>query len=193
MASFINIMKPIDSFVGKCIQKEYVSADEAQWLRYALEKRITSLTAFVPLLIIGLLIADPATVLAFIITFCSLRTRTNGYHAKSVGGCLLYSIFVELFFLKVLPTLWNDTIAFAVLLTSTIIIWFLAPYNHPNMNLSAIEIAACARSAKRRLSTFVFLLSILCILQQEQLAEGILLGIAMTALTLALTCFPNGK
>lgn len=184
MITFTSIMKPIDSFVGLCIQKEYVSQDEVPWLRYALERRIVSLTAFVVLLIIGLLIATPATLLAFLITFCALRSRTNGYHAKSVGRCLCYSILGEVFFLRVLPNVWNDVFALVVLAVSIILIWFFAPYNHPNMELSPEEVIACAKSAKWRLSTLIFALSILYAMQQYQLALGVILGIVMTASTL---------
>lgn len=176
----------IDTLVGICIQKGYVSQDEAPWLRYALERRIASLTAFGVLLIIGLFITTPATLFAFLITFCSLRSRTNGYHAKSVGGCLFYSILGEVFYLRILPDVWNDVFAFIALAASIILIWFFAPYNHPNMDLSPEEVIACAKSAKWRLSTLIFALSVLYALQQYQLALGILLGIVMTASTLVM-------
>lgn len=176
----------IDTLVGICIQKGYVSQDEAPWLRYALERRIASLTAFGVLLIIGLFITTPATLFAFLITFCSLRSRTNGYHAKSVGGCLFYSILGEVFYLRILPDVWNDVFAFIALAASIILIWFFAPYNHPNMDLSPEEVIACTKSAKWRLSTLIFALSVLYALQQYQLALGILLGIVMTASTLVM-------
>ena len=161
-----------------------MSQDEAQWLRYALEKRITSTIVFIPLIIIGLLIVDPASLLTFLITFFLLRTRTNGFHARSVGRCLLYSILGEVFFLRLLPTIWNEIIAFITLTMSIMLIWAYAPYNHHNMDLSSEEVAACARSAKLRLSILVFALCVFYIWKQEQLAEGILLGITMTASTL---------
>lgn len=176
----------IDTLVGICIQKGYVSQDEAPWLRYALERRIVFLIAFVILLIIGLLITTTTTLLAFLITFCSLRSRTNGFHAKSVGGCLFYSILGEIFYLRVLPNIWNDVFAFFALAVSIKLIWFFAPYNHPNMDLSPEEVIACAKSAKWRVSTLIFVLSVLDALQQYQLAQGIVLGIVMTASTLVM-------
>lgn len=179
-------MKLIDSFVEMCIQKEYVSQDEAQWLRYALEKRITSTIVFVPLIIIGLLIAEPASLLTFLITFFLLRTRTNGFHARSIGRCLLYSILGEVFFLRVLPMVWNDMVAFVALTMSFILIWTLAPYNHPNMDLSSEEVAACAKSAKERLSMLCLALVVLYVWKQYQIALGILWGIVMTASTLVM-------
>lgn len=179
-------MKLIESFVGMCIQKEYVSADEAQWLRYALEKRIASVIAFIPLLIVGLLVTSPSTLLAFLITFFTLRTRTNGFHAKSVGRCLLYSIVGEVFFLRVLPMVLNGVIAFIALTVSIMLIWILAPYNHPNIDLSSEEVTLCAKSAKLRLSSLIIALITLYVWKQNQLVQGILLGIIMTASTLVI-------
>lgn len=179
-------MKQIDTLVEICIQKDYVSQDEAPWLRYALERRITSLIAFVPLLIIGFLITNPANLLAFLITFFSLRTRTNGFHAKSVGRCLLYSILEKIFFLRFPPTVWNDIIAFIALVVSIVLIWLFAPYDHPNMDLSSEEKTACAKSTKWRLSMLIFALSVLYVWKQYQLALGIHLGVVMTASTLAM-------
>lgn len=179
-------MKQVDTLVGMCIQKGYVSQDEAPWLRYALERRVTSIIAFVPLLIIGLSITNPARLFAFLITFFMLRTRTNGFHAKSVGRCLLYSILGEVFFLKVLPMVWNDIVAFIALATSIILIWVLSPYNHPNMNLSSEEVTACAKSTKWRLVMLIFTLSILYARKWYQLALGVLMGIVMTTSTLVM-------
>lgn len=172
--------------VELCAKKGYVSQDNVAWLRYALEKRIASLVAFIPLLILGLLIANPATVLSFLFSFILLRTRTNGFHAKTIGRCLLYSILAELFFLKVLPLAWNNIVSFIALVLSIVLIWFLAPYGHPNMNLSSAEVTVCAKSAKCRLITLVFILSALYIWKQKEFAIGILLGILMTATTLVM-------
>lgn len=177
-------MKRIDAVVSMCIQRGYVSKDSAPWLRYALEKKIVSLMAFVPLVIIGSVIANPATTFTFITTFCVLRTRTNGFHAKSVSSCITCSILVEIIFLKVLPMVWNDIISFAALSVSSVLIWHFAPYNHPDMALSSEEVTACAKSAKWRLSMLIFSLCVLHVWKQDQLTLGIKLGIVLTATTL---------
>lgn len=174
----------IDAVVSMCIHRGYVSKDSAPWLRYALEKKIVSLMAFVPLVIIGCVFTKLATAFAFITTFCVLRTRTNGYHAKSVSRCISYSILTEVFFLKILPMVWNNSIAFVALTVSTVIIMFFAPYNHPDMNLSSEEVTACAKSAKWRLSMLIFSLCVLHVWKQDQLTLGINLGIVLTAATL---------
>lgn len=184
-------MKRLDPLVEICMQRGYVTQEGGPWLHYALEKRISSILAFAPLVIIGVLIVPPATALAFFVSFCLLRTRTNGFHAKTITRCILYSALGELVLLKILPTIWNDAIAFFALLIAIALIWFFAPYNHPNMNLSAKEKGACAQSSKRWTCILVFLLIIFHLWEKEQLALGILLGIIMTAFTLAIAFF-NG-
>ena len=179
-------MKQINTLVGLCVQKGYISQDEAPWLQYALEKRIASLIAFIPLVIIGFWITAPATMCSFFITFCSLRTRTNGFHAKSVLGCILYSILGEILFLKIIPSLWNNFIVLISLIVSIILIWVFAPYNHPDMGLSSEEVVACAKSAKCRLILLLFAVCLLFYWRREQLAVGIILGIIMTASTLVM-------
>lgn len=178
-------MKRVDMFVRICIEKGYVSQERAEWLQYALEKRIVTLFCFVPLLSLGLLMAKPATVAGFFMAFCLLRTQTNGFHAKSVGGCLICSIIGEVLFLKILPLVWNNTIRCVFLGVSCFLIWLLAPYNHPSMDLSSEEIIACAKSAKLRLCALLLTLGTSYWLQQHCFVLGITLGIIMAALTLA--------
>lgn len=179
-------MRLIDSFVGMCIEKDYISQENAEWLQYALEKRIATVVCFVPLLILGFIISSPATVIGFLATFYLLRTRTNGFHAKSIYSCLICSILAEVLFLKVLPSIWNNTIAFLTLTISIMLIWFYAPYNHPAMHLTSGEVSACAKSVKKRLCVLMVLLGVLCVQNMHQFALGILLGIVMTSATLVM-------
>ena len=90
-------MRLVSSFVEMCTEKNYISQKNAEWLRYALEKRIATVTCLVPLLILGFLIANPATVICFFGAFYLLRTRTNGFHAKSIGRCFFYPCLEKFF------------------------------------------------------------------------------------------------
>lgn len=91
-------MKQIDSLVDACIYKGYITQDQAPWLRYGIEKRITTFLISIPMLIIGSLISSPVMAASFFVSFYLLRTRTNGIHAKSFGGCFVLSIFAVVFF-----------------------------------------------------------------------------------------------
>lgn len=185
-------MKYIGTLVDMCIAKGYITQDQAPWLYYGIEKRVTTILISVPMLIIGALISTPAMSIAFYISFCSLRTRINGLHAKTLAGCLVLSIISEILFLGILPCILNGTIAGSLLIISIILILILAPYNHPNMALSVEESMACAKSAKKRLLILVLLLIILQKMQLKQFVTGILLGIVMATLTLVLAYIHKG-
>lgn len=185
-------MEYISSLVDICIAKGYITQDQAPWLYYGIEKRVTTILVSIPMLIVGSLVSTPATAIAFYISFCSLRTRTNGFHAKTLAGCLVLSIISEIFFLGVLPCIVNDNVVISLLIISIISIFFLAPYNHPNMALSAEESMACAKSAKKRLLILILLLIILYVMQLKKFVTGILLGIVMAALTLVLAYILKG-
>ncbi len=185
-------MKQIDSLVNMCINKGYITQEQAPWLHYGIEKRITTLLTSIPMLIVGSLISSPVMAFSFFISFFVLRTQTNGVHAKSFKECFILSILAELFFLGILPRVWNDAMAIVLLIASSISIFILAPYNHPNMELSPRELAACASSSKKRLLTLILLMAIFYQLQFNQLATGVLSGIVMVAATLTLAYIPKG-
>ena len=84
-------MKCIGSLVDMCVAKGYITQDQAPWLYYGMEKRVSTVIVSIPMLIIGSLVSSLATSIAFYISFCSLRTRTNGIHAKTLVGCLIIS------------------------------------------------------------------------------------------------------
>ncbi len=186
-------MKPVDSFTNKCIDNGYITQEQAPWLRYGLEKSVAAFIISIPMLIVGSLVSSPAMTFSFFFSFYLLRSRTNGFHAKSFGGCFILSILTEIFFLSILPRVWNDIVATALLIASTIIILVLAPYNHPNMELSSEEIVECARSAKSRLSVLILFLIVLHILQFNQLVSGIVVGIVMVAVTLTFAYISKGE
>ena len=102
-------------------------------------------------------------------------------------------IISEILFLGILPFILNDNVTISLLIISTISIAVLAPYNHPNIDLSDEESTACAKSAKKRLIILILLLIILYVMQLEQLATGILLGIVMAAVTLVLAYILKGE
>ena len=186
-------MKRIDSFTNMCIDNGYITQEQAPWLRYGIVKRVTTLLISVPMIVMGSLISSPSMAVSFYISFYFLRSRTNGFHAKSFGGCFILSILTEIFFLGILPRIWNETVVIALLGFSIVSILFFAPYNHPNMNLSSEELTECARSAKRRLFALILFLIVMHVLQFNRLAAGGVLGIVMVAVTLTFAYIPKGE
>lgn len=186
-------MKLIDSFTNMCIDNGYITQEQAPWLHYGIEKRVTTLLVSIPMIIVGSLISSPSMAVTFYISFYLLRSRTNGFHASSFGGCFILSILTEILFLGFLPRILNKIVSTAFLIVSIILIFTLAPYNHPNMDLSLEELAECARSAKRRLLILILSLIVMHILHFNEPATGILLGIVMVAVTLTFAYIPKGE
>lgn len=179
-------MKQIDSFVEMCIAKGCISQEQAPWLRYGIEKRVTTLLISIPMIISGCIVSSPTMALSFYFSFCLLRTRTNGFHANSLVGCFILSVVGEVLFLGVIPHIWNIVIEIILVTVSAVLIVILAPYNHPNMILTSEEITECARCARKMLVILLVISIGLHIFQYSQAATGVSLGIVMVAVTLTL-------
>ncbi len=173
-------------FSSRCIDRGYISQEEGPWLIYGLEKRVTLLCSSIPFLLLGCLLSSVQTAVFFYLGVCSLRTYANGYHAKTIWGCLLASLSFEVVFLGIVPRLCNPNLLQWMLHISSAIILFFAPFNHPNMHLSKAEHISCR--GKVRLRMFIQLSAILLLYLAgfRKMADGLLLGIVMTALMLVI-------
>lgn len=183
----------VEQLVEHCVKRGYVSEQQAPWLSYALKKHMSSLLASLPILILASYLTTPITACFFYFSFCWLRSRTNGIHAKTFLGCLVASLLSVFVFMGLLYQLLTDPVIVILVLGSVVIIWFFAPFNHPNMHLTKEEKLACATSAKQRV---VLLLSVALVLRALNLREasiGIILGMAMAAVLLALAYLFKGK
>lgn len=179
-------VKQIDNFVALCLHKGFITSEQAPWLRYGIEKRFSAVLVSIPMILLGAIISSPMQSLAFYITVYTLRTKTNGIHAKTPVRCCLFSLLGVAFFLGLLPQICNNLLALLIVTTSAVVIFLLAPYNHPNMSLSTEERLACAQSAKRHLLKLLLTALTLSVLHCSQIVTGILLGIVMVALSLVL-------
>lgn len=179
------MIKLIDSLVAYCVDLEYVTLNQASWLRYALEKRITSIAVSIPFLLLGIVISSFPTAISFYIGFCVLRRRINGIHAKTIMGCLIASLVCEFIVLGVILPLSNQYEIVFLLLLSEIAIICLGPYNHPNMHMSTKELYACEKGAEIRLIVLLLLIAVAYEKGLNQVADGLSLGVATAGATLA--------
>lgn len=176
----------------RCLKTGIVEVDDIEWFIYALEKRISTAVSSVFFLLIAVIVSDPLTAVSYLGSFYFLRIRTNGYHAKTFIGCLSFSLFLELaFILFILPRL---TIRLTCILNaiSFILIFFFAPFNHPNMHLNAQELIACRTSSRRRILILIALEIFLYALCVEKAVYGITLGNTMTAFLLVIAIINKG-
>lgn len=183
-------MKLIECFVTYCVRRRHISEEQAPWLRYGLEKRLSTALIAIPFLLLGLLFSPWNVSISLFLSFCYLRGYTNGFHAKTVWGCAIGSLIVEAFFLGVFCRFLPNYLIYTLCVLSIAAIWKLAPFNHPQMGLTKDEIAACAKMAKKRSLILLFAMIAAIVLKNEDIARGIALGVAMTA-TLLIFAYIN--
>lgn len=92
----------VDYLVNKCLLCGYITQEKILWLRYVIEKRISSFVVMVPFIILGSLLSGWEVAVTFLSGFCYLRKRTSGLHARTVIGCMILSLVFEYLFLGVL-------------------------------------------------------------------------------------------
>lgn len=183
----------LDCFINYCINNQLISRDNEAWLRYCLEKRISTLIVFVPFVFIAVLISGFWTALLFITSIFYLRSQTNGYHAKTHMGCLIGSLFLELFFLIYIEPMLNSILTLVMVSITVMVVFILAPYNHPNMNLDDHEYSACKKASRIRCIHLAFSCFVFLVWDMREIATGISLGCAMTSTLLVFANFSERR
>ena len=169
-----------------CINNKIVDADEEEWLRYGLEKRLSTLVVLLPFSILSIYISGFWTASFFIGSFFFLRSKTNGFHATSHLDCLIGSLLLEWLFLVLVGPQLNSLRVHFLLLFSVVVIFRLAPYDHPKMNLDYAEYFACRRASRIRILLLSSSCSLSTLFGLIEISKGISLGCAMASFLLVL-------
>lgn len=173
-------------FALSCVEKRIIDQQELDWLVYGLEKRITTIVTAMFFMLIGIHLANMLSVFAFMSSFYFLRVRTNGYHANSFIACLIFSLLLELLFLKLMLPALNVFVFLFLNTVSFFIIFFFAPFANCNMHLDEDEFRACRKTSRIRISVLSTISVLLHIFGKFDVSKGITLGSTMTALLLVI-------
>lgn len=146
------MQKLVDRITRYCIDEELIKSEDAPWFKYVLAKRISTIFVGIPFLILAFVISNFLSAISFFATYFFVRKYIGGFHAKTVWGCLSFSLLMELVFLGVLPYLITTPVLLGMLGISVLAILKLAPYNHPNLHLTHEEKKACRKSNVSKLS-----------------------------------------
>lgn len=176
----------INKLVELCVAKEIIKPENKDWFRYGIEKRLSTICVGIPFFLLAILLSDFLTATAFFISFFFLRSRINGYHANSIIQCLMVSLGLEILFLGLINPILNSAVMGILMTAAVALVFFLAPYNHPNMALTKEEILVCRKSARIRIIVLLLCFVLAACIKQRQLAAGITLGCAMAG---GLLCF----
>lgn len=182
------ITETISSF---CLRHKIIEAEDLPIFLYCIEKRFYSAIAFIPLFLCGIIWTNIATTLAFLCSFSYLRSTTNGFHTKKPSTCFIVSVLIELLLFKYFIPILTDVIVVITTVLSIVIVFVLAPYNHPNMDLSFEETTACRTESRKRLLFLLFLLLVSSVLSFNNIFIGLFLGIALVSVLLCLAYISN--
>lgn len=181
----------IDALSTFCVRHDIITGEDLPMFRYCIEKRFYSAVVFLPLFLFGVIWTNFATTVAFLGAFSYLRSTTNGFHAPKPGICFICSILIEFILFKFVIPLLNKPNVIVALCISIFTVFLLAPYNHPNMDLTPEEIAACRTSSRIRMAQLLLILFISSILSWADFAIGLFLGIALVSVLLILAYITN--
>lgn len=182
----------IDRFSYYCIERKLITPSDYAWFKYGLEKRIYTVVVAIPFFFLAVYLTNIYTALAFYSSFYCLRRRVGGFHAGSVWMCFVWSLLFEFIFLGMLNPLLNMVETLLLSAVSLVVVFILAPYNHPKMNLSAEEIVACRISSRKYSCGIVLGVLVFSVLDAAIIAKGFSLGLAMAACLLCLAYIVNG-
>ncbi len=174
-----------------CVTHGIVSEEDIPTLDYCIYKTITSKITVIMLAVIGTLFSDVFTTVAFLYAFCSLRKTINGFHAKTISGCLFGSVTLEFLLLTLARQEYSLIVKLILIFLSSCIIWSLAPFNHPNMNLSKDEIDACRHASRKQLLFLLTLVAASYVASKQRILNGLCAGIVLAAGLLSLAYLIN--
>ena len=137
-------------------------------------------------IVIAILFQAFEIVIVFTIAYLVMRGYAGGYHAKTILGCLILSLLLELIFLVVLPHYLFMPLSFIILILCALAILILAPYNHPKLHLTSEEIKSCQRKVRLRLCCILMVAAISYSAGIREITNGCTISIAMATTLLCL-------
>lgn len=176
----------ISRFAERCVEKQIISRDQVAWFIYGLEKRLFTIVASVPFLLLAIAITGFPCAVCFFAAFFFLRKYIGGFHANSALGCLIFSLLSELVLFFLLYPVLNAIAVLCIVVTGIVLTYILAPYNHPNMHLTEEEFAACRKKSRSHIWAISALVLAAGICGLEEAAKGLTLGIALATALLCL-------
>lgn len=176
----------IEKTVDYLLKNELISEADRPWLHYALEKRFLTYIFLLPITLLGILLTNTYITIVFLTTYFFIRGMANGFHAKTRTGCFVLSVCIEFIFLGLIYPKLTEHWAAVLFASSLTILFFFAPYNHPNMHLTATELDACRSVLRKRLIFIGILFIITYYLHSNNIVFGISIGVTMASSLLCL-------
>lgn len=180
--------KCISMLTDYCVQHSLVERSNADWLRYGLEKRLSTIVVAIPFFILAVLLTNFQTACAFYFAFFFLRKQTNGYHARTVRECLAISLVLEVALCICVNPLLNTSVRqILIACICTYVVFRYAPLIHPNLPLTPTEIHVLRRKSRMRICLLSALILLSQLLHFTGIANGLTLGITLASIMLCIS------
>ena len=174
------------------IENNMIKAEDKELYQYALSITISALIHIFTLVVLGIIFGLLVESIVFYLCFIAIRKFAGGYHAKTAGGCYLFSVLLSVLLLITLKlSVLNISYiiavtVFTVSFISLVCIWVMSPLDAENNPLSEKEKNIYGKVAKV-ISLLIFIVfSILLLLNQYNIALSMSFGIFMSALVLTM-------
>ena len=180
--------KCISMLTDYCVQHNLVERSNADWLRYGLEKRLSTIVVAIPFFILAVLLTNFQTACALYFAFFFLRTQTNGYHARTVRECLAISLVLEVVLCICANPLLNTSVRrILIACICTYVVFRYAPFVHPNLPLTSTAVYVLRRKSRRRVCLLSALILLAQLLHFTDIASGLSLGITLASIMLCIS------
>lgn len=126
--------------VDLLVSKELMPTTYREWAAYALETRVQSFVGILSIIILGSFIVLPWYVVAFLISFYLINTRSGGLHCSTYAACYFLTLLSTIGSLYLALLFESQSYILPLLLFGATLILFWAPINNPKMHLSETEL-----------------------------------------------------
>ncbi len=99
---------------------------------------------------LGIFLECIVSTIFFCMFFFSLRGRTGGFHTKTFFACYLGTVGIYVLLVKVVyPFMEKDmSVLYILLFISIVLIASIGTINHPNLDMTSLELVESKRSAR---------------------------------------------
>lgn len=178
-------MNMSEKFADRLITMQLISKEEQEIYSYGFKQGILLLLNAMTVIVVGLIYGMVWQTIIFMIFYSFIRGYAGGYHAKTSFICYLLSIAMitaVLWLTKLIPL--NGSVCFIMVLTSSIIIFILAPIEDGNKPLDRKEKEVFKKRTNINLSISIGCVLFFWFIGGEQISIIIAMGICMVAIML---------
>ena len=168
------------------ITNKVIDIEDRDIYIYGLELLISTLFTSISILILGLLIEEWISGVAYLTVYFFLKSYTGGYHAKHYYECYIYSIFVFIVLIiakNIIVPIYRPIIGLFSLIFSIIVVFKFAPVTNKNNPKTEEEILKNKKIARRRTLILSIIVTLGYIVKPKLIDLWLML--ALTVLTIA--------